>query len=57
MFKDKKKSPGSDGLPIEFFSVFWLAIKCIFVEALQYSIEDKQLSSYQRGIISLFRQR
>jgi hypothetical protein len=48
------KSPGIDGIPVEFYKVFWLDIKKVYVESIKYSILTQSLSiSQRRGIISL----
>ena len=48
------KSPGLDGLPIEFYKVFWSNIKDYFIKAMQFSYENGALSFTQKqGLISL----
>ena len=48
------KSPGCDGLTVEFYKVFWKDIKSLLVESLNYSYEKGELSVDQRrGIITL----
>ena len=48
------KSPGTDGLPPEFYPMFWREVSKPLIEALNYSIEIGQLSiSQKRGIIKL----
>ena len=48
------KSPGSDGLPIEFYRRFWSLIGPDLVEILNYSFQHGSLSETQRrGIIRL----
>ena len=43
-----------DGLPAEFYKVFWKDISGIFIRALNYAYETGQLSVSQRkGIIKL----
>ena len=42
------KSPGSDGLPIEFYNFFWKNINDILFESFQYSFQNKLLSVDQR---------
>ena len=47
-------SPGSDGLPAEFYKLFWKDIKVPFVESVRCSMEKGELSIEQkRGIITL----
>ena len=48
------KSPGTDGLPPEFYPMFWREVSKPLIEALNYSFEIGQLSiSQKRGIIKL----
>ena len=48
------KSPGEDGLPIEFYRFFWNDIKDYLFNSYKYSIENGNLSITQkRGVISL----
>jgi exonuclease III len=48
------KTPGSDGLPAEWYKLFWSDIKDILTESIQYSFEKGELSVEQkRGIITL----
>ena len=48
------KSPGEDGLPIEFYRVFWNDIKHFLFNSYKYSLEIGALSITQkRGVISL----
>ena len=48
------KSPGTDGLPPEFYKFFWNDISDTLVKALNYGYEIGQLSVTQRrGIIKL----
>ena len=48
------KSPGSDGLPCEFYKVFWNDVAEILVNSFNYSYEIRKLSiSQRRGIIKL----
>ena len=49
-----EKTPGTDGLPAEFYNVFWKDISAILIRALNYAYETGQLSVTQRrGIIKL----
>ena len=49
-----EKTPGTDGLPAEFYKVFWKDISAILIRALNYAYETGQLSVTQRrGIIKL----
>ena len=48
------KSPGTDGLPSEFYQMFWNEVSKPLLEALNYGFEIGQLSiSQKRGIIKL----
>ncbi len=55
VFKMKKnKTPGSDGLPIEWYQTFWNDISYLMVNSLNFSYTNGQLSCSQRkGIITL----
>ena len=49
-----KKSPGSDGIPVEFYKTFWSEIKDTLLDSFKLSKEKKFLSRDQReGIINL----
>ena len=48
------KTPGSDGLPVEFYKVFWSDISDHLLNALNYAYYKGQLSVKQkRGVIKL----
>ena len=48
------KTPGEDGLPSEFYKVFWIDIKGLLLNAYRYSFENGQLSVTQkRGLLCL----
>ena len=48
------KSPGTDGIPAEFYKVFWRDIADDLLDAINYGVEKGQLSmSQRRGIIKL----
>ena len=48
------KSPGTDGLPVEFYKIFWNDISDILVNSFNYAYNNKTLSvSQKRGIITL----
>jgi len=50
----KNKSPGNDGLPVEFYQVFWNEIKSMVINALNEAYALGELSSSQkRAIITL----
>ena len=47
-------SPGYDGIPVEFYKIFWNEIKITLLACFEYSYDLKELSYSQRkGIISL----
>ena len=51
---NKNKTPGTDGLPIEFYEVFWLKLREILLSSLNYGLRSGTLSFTQReGIITL----
>ena len=51
---DQNKTPGTDGLPAEFYKTFWLDISEPLINALNYSYNLGHLSVTQkRGIIKL----
>ena len=48
------KSPGTDGLPCEFYKSFWAYIQGPLINSISYSFEKGELSvSQKRGIITL----
>lgn len=48
------KSPGSDGLTVEFYRKFWIYLKEILINSLNDAYKNKKLSDSQRtGILSL----
>ena len=48
------KTPGSDGIPVEFYKIFWDEIKTEVIESFESGKINKELSFSQReGIISL----
>ena len=54
MSMDSNKTPGTDGLPAEFYKVFWKDISHFLIPALNYSFESGSLSITQRrGAIKL----
>ena len=44
----KNKSPGNDGLPVEFYNTFWQEIKNLLIESLNYAYDVGELSATQR---------
>ena len=56
-FKENK-SPGSDGIPIEFYKRFWEVIKKPFIECVNESFEKGELSNTQKkAVITLIEKR
>ncbi len=49
------KTPGSDGLPTNFYNIFWIDIKSLLRESILYAMNIGELSIEQKGgmIISL----
>ena len=55
---DSVKTPGTDGLPSEFYKVFWDELADILIDALNYSHENgKRPISQRQGIIKLFQKK
>ena len=51
---DSDKTPGTDGLPAEFYKLFWNDISTFLLSALNFGYESGCLSITQRrGIIKL----
>ena len=52
------RSPGTDGLPIEFYKIFWNDIKNLVLNSFSYSYEQKNMSvSQKQSIITLLSKR
>ena len=48
------RAPGNDGIPVDFYKVFWNDLRIPFMELLHYSFTHETLSiSQKQGIISL----
>ena len=48
------KTPGSDGIPVEFYKIFWIDLKDLLKEVIQTGLEEKFLHETARqGIINL----
>ena len=51
---DNNKTPGNDGIPIEFYMIFWPVISDSFIDCINESFEKGEMSSSQkRAIITL----
>ena len=51
---DWEKTPGTDGLPAEFYNIFWKDLSRLLISALNYSYDEGSLSiTHRRGIIKL----
>ncbi len=49
-----QKTPGTDGLPADFYKFFWIDIKNLLMNSILYAIDSGELSVEQkRGIITL----
>jgi hypothetical protein len=42
------KSPGIDGLPVEFYKIFWKNIKKLVMDSFSYSYENENMSISQK---------
>ena len=47
----KIKSPGNDGLTIEFFLAFWPLFRKLVVDSLNYAFEYSRLSNSQKQAV------
>ena len=47
----KNKSPGNDGIPVEFYLSFWNDLEDIFMESVLDSFEKGEMSTSQRQAI------
>ena len=46
-----QKSPGSDGITVEFYKIFWNNIKEFYVNSISYSFETGSLTELQKQSI------
>ena len=54
LLKNETFTPGYDGLPVEFYVVFWPDISDLLLASFNFSLDSGLLSSSQRnGIITL----
>ena len=51
IFSKKNKTPGNDGLTIEFYVAFWSLIGKPLVDCINYSYKFGELSSSQKQVI------
>ena len=55
---DREKTPGTDGLPADFYKIFWKDLSPLLISALNYSYDEGSLSITQtRRIIKLMPKR
>ena len=48
------KTPGQDGIPVDFYKVFWSRIRNVFCDMVNACFEDEQLhNSAKKGILNL----
>ena len=53
-FMNNQKTPGEDGIPVDFYKVFWRQIKTPFLEMVEEVYESKTLhETARRGILNL----
>ena len=45
------KAPGNDGIPVEFYSVFWPLISEPFIKCVNECFENRELSSSQKQAV------
>ena len=45
---DNNKTPGNDGIPIEFYEIFWPVISDSFMDCINESFEKGEISSSQK---------
>ena len=47
----KNKSPGNDGLTVEFYLAFWSVFGSLLVQSLKYTFEYGELSNSQKQAV------
>ena len=45
------KTPGNDGLPVEFYRIFWDSVGDFMIEVFNHSFESEEMSNSQRQAI------
>ena len=51
---ENNKSPGSDGLSVEFYKCSWNDLKIHLISSINYSFENSNITDFQKqGIITL----
>ena len=48
---DNSKTPGNDGIPVEFYKIFWPGISDSFMDCINESFEKGEMSSSQKQAI------
>ena len=48
---DTEKTPGNDGIPAEFYKIFWNSVGELMTEVLNYFFELRQMSNSQKQAI------
>ena len=43
---NNNKTPGEDGIPVDFYKVFWTTIRQVFYEMTIYAYEQKTLHPF-----------
>ena len=52
--KHERKSPGSDGIKVEFYKLFWNVVKEFYINSINYSFQTGSLTDFQKqSIITL----
>ena len=49
----KNKSPGPDGLPVEFYITFWDEVTYILIHGYEESYDEEELSEEKKSVMSL----